>query len=112
MPLGASQDGPKLGVAQRVIVSTSATLPGCRRPGTRGSVLNHQSLTAQRDALTAASCERIFTDRRACGRTGRGWRRSIGELVRCFGVSRATVYRAPQDPVAAESGSALSLIHI
>ena len=31
---------------------------------------------------------------------------SIGELVRSFGFTRATIYRALQDPVAAESGPA------
>ena len=59
MPLGASQAGPKLGVAQRVIVPTSATLPGCRRSGTRGSAhetgarnLNLIAGTTTRTSLT------------------------------------------------------------
>jgi len=54
-----------------VIPPTLGTLPGCRRLWDTRGITDHQSRDQQQDALAAAGCERMFTDRLSGVRDGR-----------------------------------------
>jgi len=59
---------------------------------------DHQSLEAQRDALTAAGCERIFTDKLSGARDDRPGLAALLDYVRTGDTSRLSRWIASADP--------------
>jgi hypothetical protein len=58
-----AQVHPKLGVAEKATPPTSPTLAGMSTVGYSRVSTDHQSVLAQRDALTVAGWAQIFTER-------------------------------------------------
>ncbi len=70
---------------------SSATLPGMTRVGYARVSTDHQSLEAQRDALTGVGCEWIFTDTLSGARDDRP---GLTELLSYVGAGDTVVVTA------------------